>query len=127
MSYTAATDKPCPLGLSYCKLLDDGPTNPNSTKQFEATIVPVPVLTITPKYQTNTMRDTIIDIAALTITFVLIVGMIALCGYVWRRRCREGACDICLARHRSNASCRDDDMDDNGLVWQPKDIAGKKD
>ncbi|KAK4940345.1 hypothetical protein LTR10_019561 [Elasticomyces elasticus] len=90
-------------------------------------MAPVPVITITPKHQANTYRDTIIDIAALTITFALMAAMIALGTYVWRRRCREGACDVCLARHRSNASSRDDDMEDNGLVWEPKDVAGKKD
>ncbi|KIV79155.1 hypothetical protein PV11_06733 [Exophiala sideris] len=125
--HTTVKEQSCLPGSSYCNSSDNGPTNPVSLKQFEATIVPVPSITITPKHQANTYRDTIIDIAALTITFALMAGMIALGVYVWRRRCREGACDVCLARHRRNASSHDDDMEDNGLVWEPKAVAGKRD
>ena len=83
MSYTAVKSQSCPPGSSYCNLPDDAPTNSVMTRQLVATTVPISVLTTTPKHQTDTFRDTIIDIAALTITFALMAGMIALgvmCG-----------------------------------------------
>lgn len=125
MSYTAATRSPGPPGSAYGNLLHDMSAKALFTKQSDAAIVAVSVLA--PKYETNTIRNSVIDLAALAITSALMAGMVVLGVYVWRRRCREGACQTCRARHRSNASCREDDMEDHGLVWDPKDVAGKQD
>lgn len=116
---------PYPPSSGYGDPLDDISTNTPLIKHSDAAIVEVRVLT--PKYETNTFRNSVIDIVALGITSALVAGMVALGVYVWRKRCRKGACQTCRARHRSNASCRDDDMEDNGLVWDPKDVSGKQD
>lgn len=63
------------------------------------------------------LRDSIIDIAALAITFALMTGFIILVVYAWRNRCdgRQNVCAACRLRQLSILSGRDDDLEDVGF------------
>jgi len=72
---------------------------------------------------------TAIDIFALTITFVLMAGVIAIMVYAFRRRCdgRKNACEACRARQRRSPREREDDLEDVELLWDGKGAVGKQD
>ena len=72
---------------------------------------------------------TVIDVIALTTTFVLMAGVIAIMVYAYRRRCdgRRNACEACRIRQRRSLREREDDLEDVELLWDGKDVVGKQD
>jgi len=74
-------------------------------------------------------RLSALDVAALTITFMLVAMLVIVGFYAWRKSCdgRKQACRACHVRQRSNLSYRDDDLEDIELVWDGKDVVGKQD
>ncbi|KAL2425965.1 hypothetical protein ABEF95_007818 [Exophiala dermatitidis] len=102
---------------------------PNQGRSTTEVHLPSGPVNISQVPQDDNVAEPFVDIAALTITFVLIGAFIAVLFYAWRKRCdgRRNACGACHKRQHSNLSYRDDDLEDAGLIFDGKDVAGKQD